>query len=259
MPLLSIADKYKPLSPSPNLGVDFANLNCGLHTSAEKQLTRGEIEMNEKDKQAEPVAEILQAHNTQKTLNWLQDWSHLPAGSKLYGHSQQGLMVNGETSDGYHTFNELYEFRKAYNAALFNEWAALGKYSVHKSWRHHDGDLCFGGGWFIVLAVLPEGQISNHYEAKDWKLFNIPSTERALFEFDGHTGSDVLDRLKSYTPHPDPAVAQPPAEVVRELMETLDVAVCQNSHDMVMTGEELRRCEAALKSVKEHGHETGNF
>jgi hypothetical protein len=26
-------------------------------------------------------------------------------------------------SDTYHTFNELYEFRKVYNAALFNEWA----------------------------------------------------------------------------------------------------------------------------------------
>ena len=28
----------------------------------------------------------------------------------------------GDLSDGYHTFNELYEFRKIYNAALFNEW-----------------------------------------------------------------------------------------------------------------------------------------
>lgn len=27
-----------------------------------------------------------------------------------------------ELSDGYHTFDELYEFRKMYNAALFNEW-----------------------------------------------------------------------------------------------------------------------------------------
>jgi hypothetical protein len=27
----------------------------------------------------------------------------------------------GEVSDGYHDFNTLYEFRKVYNAALFNE------------------------------------------------------------------------------------------------------------------------------------------
>ncbi|MDE1997975.1 MAG: DUF4406 domain-containing protein [Burkholderiales bacterium] len=110
--------------------------------------------------------------------------------------------IDGNTSDGYHTFNELYEFRKAYNAALFNEWASSGKCNVHKSWRHHDGELCFGGGWFIVVAVLPDGQISNHYEANDWDLFTVPESERALFEFDGHTGSDVISRLKLYTAQP---------------------------------------------------------
>lgn len=75
--------------------------------------------------------------------------------------------ITGETSDGYHTFNELYEFRKVFNAALFNQWAALGKYNVHKSYRHNDGELAFGGGWFIVVAKLPSGQISNHYEEKE--------------------------------------------------------------------------------------------
>jgi hypothetical protein len=126
---------------------------------------------------------------------------------KLYTHPQpkvkQEPVIDGNTSDGYHTFNELYEFRKAYNAALFNELAFNNKCSVHKSWRHHDGELCFGGGWFIVVAVLPNGQISNHYEAKDWSLFQIPEVEKALFEFDGHTGEDVIARLKSYT-HPQP-------------------------------------------------------
>lgn len=117
-------------------------------------------------------------------------------------------------SDGYHTFGELYEFRKVYNAALFNDWAKNNtsnvmlmsnppipkfepKYDVHKSWKHHDGELCFGGGWFIVVAVLPTGQISNHYEAKDWDLFNIPEVEKAKYEFDGHTPNDVLNRLKA--------------------------------------------------------------
>jgi hypothetical protein len=115
---------------------------------------------------------------------------------------QEPVKIDGNTSDGYHTFNELYEFRKAYNAVLFNEWAAGAKCSVHKSWRHHDGELCFGGGWFIVVAVLPEGQISNHYEARDWDLFAVPETECALFEFDGHTSSDVVARLKAYTTPP---------------------------------------------------------
>lgn len=112
------------------------------------------------------------------------------------------LVINENTSDGYHTFKELYEFRKAYNVALFNEWGATGKCHTHKSWRHNDGELCFGGGWFIVVAVLPQGQISNHYEAKDWNLFSIQEVEKALFEFDGHTGADVVERLNLYTAPP---------------------------------------------------------
>jgi hypothetical protein len=107
------------------------------------------------------------------------------------------VAITENTSDGYHTFKELYAFRKAYNAALFNEWGLTGKFQVHKSWRHHDGELCFGGGWFIVVAVLPAGQISNHYEAKDWDLFKVQETDKALFEFDGHTGADVIARLES--------------------------------------------------------------
>lgn len=98
-------------------------------------------------------------------------------------------------SDGYHTFKELYEFRKIYNAALFNEWAKKDKYKVHKSKKHFNGETCFGGGWFIVVALLPTGLISNHYEMKHWDLFKIPEFEKSLFKFDGHSPQDVLDRL----------------------------------------------------------------
>jgi len=102
-----------------------------------------------------------------------------------------------EISDGYHTFEELYNFRKMYNAVLFNEWSKLGLYDVHKSIKHFEGDLCFGGGWFIVSAKLPTGQISNHYKLEDWDLFKIPATDKCKHEFDGHTSSDVLERLKT--------------------------------------------------------------
>ena len=113
------------------------------------------------------------------------------------------MKIDGDTSDGYHTFNELYEFRKLYNAALFNEWAALDMYFVHKSWRHSDGEPCFGGGWFIVMAQLPTGQISNHYEAKDWDLFAVSEQEKAD-PWDGHTPQDVAKRLREFiaTSHP---------------------------------------------------------
>ena len=123
--------------------------------------------------------------------------------------------ITEQISDGFHTFGILYDIRLAYNVALFNEWGkqkksnpypltilpfadGIPKYCVHKSWKHHDGELCFGGkGWFIVVAMLPSGQISNHYEAKYWDLFKIPETEKALYEFDGHTTEDVIERLKN--------------------------------------------------------------
>jgi len=105
--------------------------------------------------------------------------------------------ITGNTSDGYHTFNELYDHRRALNAVLFNEWAADSEFSVHKSWRHSDGQLCFGGGWFIVMAELPTGQISYHYEEEYWNLFSIP--ERPVSgEYDGHDSHDVVARLTAY-------------------------------------------------------------
>ena len=124
----------------------------------------------------------------------------IPKGAGMVALHQTAPLIDGNTSDGYHTFNELYDFRKAYNAALFNEWAISNKHSVHKSKRHYDGEECFGGGWFIVVAQLPNGQISNHYEMKDWELFQLPATEKAMFDYDNHTSADVLQRLFSFRP-----------------------------------------------------------
>lgn len=107
-----------------------------------------------------------------------------------------GIVISS-VSDGYHTFDELYEQRMVYNAVLFNEWAKTGKYNVHKSTRHNDGELCFGGGWFIVVALLPSGLVSNHYSMEFWDLFKIPEYEKSIFEFDDHTPVAVIKRLKA--------------------------------------------------------------
>lgn len=132
----------------------------------------------------------LAPHRTNRIDGYVADVPLLRSDLSLLASSSPS-----DTSDGYHTFNELYRFRMLYNAALFNEWAAYNKYDVHKSIRHSDGEACFGGGWFIVVALLPAGYISNHYELKDWDLFQIPTREFAA-EWDGHTASDVADRLE---------------------------------------------------------------
>ena len=92
--------------------------------------------------------------------------------------------------------DELYEFRLLYNAHLFNEWVENEKYEVYKSRKHYDGEVCFDGDWFIVVAILPTGQITNHYNLKDWDLFKIPEYECVKHEYDGHMPYDVLKRLR---------------------------------------------------------------
>ena len=100
----------------------------------------------------------------------------------------------GDISDGYHTFNELYDHRAALTAALFK---SLPSDTVYKSKKHHDGTMY--DGMFIVGANLPGiGAISYHYDLDPWwDVFNIREVENAP-EWDGHTPNDVIERLKAY-------------------------------------------------------------
>jgi hypothetical protein len=106
---------------------------------------------------------------------------------------------NNNVSDGYHTFRELYDCRMLLNAELFNRLADEGTYfNVHKSTRHNDGELCFGGGWFCVFAHLPTGDITFHYKEEYWSLFQIPDRYKINTPYDGHTTKDVIERLTKY-------------------------------------------------------------
>lgn len=106
--------------------------------------------------------------------------------------------IDENTSDGFHTFKELYEYRLLYNAALFNEWGYSANFDVHKSWLHSDGLPAFGGGWFVVVAQLPSGQISNHYNEDYWDYFHgVEQRDRAA-EWDGHTSEEAAQRLRQF-------------------------------------------------------------
>lgn len=96
----------------------------------------------------------------------------------------------GEMSDGYHTFNGLYYQRMVLFAALVK----VHKDKAWKSWRHEDGELCFGGGWFIVGIDTPEGSYTYHYEDKDWDRFECEELPVAR-HWDGHTEEDVTRLL----------------------------------------------------------------
>ena len=157
-----------------------------------KEIIATPLDWNDyKDK---PV-EIWNAYIHGKTVGFERGKEAVKNNPSDYGLGKQKEPEDkGEISDGYHTFNELYYYRMLYNAAFFN---LLPKEWVHKSKKHHDGEECFGGGWFIVMANLPTGQISNHYELKNWVLFQIPEKEIAD-EWDGHTPQEAAERLNKY-------------------------------------------------------------
>lgn len=101
----------------------------------------------------------------------------------------------GNISDGYHTFNELYEHRN-------NLFIALMKSHPTISWRannHSDGTM-YPGGWFVAGMHLPTGDISYHLPTSMWELLdgkNIQTTNKAPV-WDGHTPKDTVARLKDY-------------------------------------------------------------
>ena len=101
----------------------------------------------------------------------------------------------GELSDGFHTFNGLYEQRMILFAALVKAY----KDKAWKSYRHEDGEYCFGGGWFIVGIDTPEGSYTYHYENKYWDMFDCADLPRAK-HWDGHTEVDAEVRLMSLEP-----------------------------------------------------------
>lgn len=99
---------------------------------------------------------------------------------------QDDDIKSGELSDGYHTFNDLYYQRCILFATLVNQ----NKKISWKSYKHEDGELCFGGGWFIVGIDTPQGSYTYHYENKYWDLFQCKELECGK-HWDGHTSKDV--------------------------------------------------------------------
>ena len=100
-----------------------------------------------------------------------------------------------DLSDGFHTFNGLYEQRAILFAALVKAY----RDKAWKSYRHEYGEYCFGGGWFIVGIDTPEGSYTYHYENKYWDMFDCVDLPRAK-HWDGHTEEDAETRLMSLEP-----------------------------------------------------------
>lgn len=143
----------------------------------------------------------------------------------------------GEMSDGYHTFNGLYYQRMILFAALVKAY----KDKAWKSYRHEDGEPCFGGGWFIVGIDTPEGSYTYHYENKDFDLFDCEELPVAK-HWDGHTEVDVT-RLLSL-----------PAADVREVVKKPVVGYEGLSNGLqIRLLERMERRARSVRTYQGHG------
>lgn len=94
--------------------------------------------------------------------------------------------IDEDTSDGYHTFRQLYFQRMMLFAVLVAEHRNL----AWKTRCHEDGEPCFGGGWFLVTIETPDGHYGYHYEDKYWYIFDCKEIPKAK-HWDGYDESDV--------------------------------------------------------------------
>lgn len=98
--------------------------------------------------------------------------------------------VTGDTSDGFHTFDELYHHR----AVLFSFIVTCFPGASWKSRRHRDGTMY--DGMFIVGIETPYGQATYHYDLDPyWDMFRCEELDRAP-EWDGHTPDQAIERIE---------------------------------------------------------------
>ena len=107
-----------------------------------------------------------------------------------------GINKTGSISDGYHTFDELYDHRDI----LFIGVCQLIVKSkpenpVWRSKKHHDGSM-YEDQFIMGIHKEPGRQISYHMPLERWEETNFAETLESAPEWDKHTSDDVLERLK---------------------------------------------------------------
>ena len=123
-------------------------------------------------------------------------------GSKESGFDASKAMVELLVSDGYHTFEELYDHRIALFIALcrnLQQWAnnsgSIADKHIYRSKTNGDGSTW--EGWFILGIGKEKGkQITYHLPLSRWEETSFAETLDKAPEWDGHSSADVLERLK---------------------------------------------------------------
>ncbi|HMR73344.1 MAG TPA: hypothetical protein PKD68_05050 [Candidatus Saccharibacteria bacterium] len=109
--------------------------------------------------------------------------------------------LKGNPRDEYHTMDELYHYRMLYNALALYGLSSQGALNCGRSRRHHDGELCFNGEYFIVWVELLTGMVTNHYKIEDEKYFLFLEGYEKAPEWDGHTPAEAAKRMEKMLLH----------------------------------------------------------
>ena len=131
-------------------------------------------------------------------------WNKVISGTK---RNSDGTPDMGDVSDGYHTFNELYEHRSILFLALLRSIQDVNEFADYESlhifarpWyskQHEDGTMF--PGMFIAGMSTDYGSVTYHFDEKYLPLFEkaeIEYLEKAP-RWDGHTPEDGLEVIKS--------------------------------------------------------------
>ncbi len=153
------------------------------------------------DDAIDAVAELYAIHGSEGS--WIDQKDALKALEALPPAEPEGYVKLPDSgiedlSDGYHTFKQLYYQRMMLFATIVKQ----NKGNAWKSLRHEDGELCFGGGWFIVGIDTPEGSYTYHYEDCYYSLFDCEELACGK-HWDGHTEKDVTRLLSLPSAEPE--------------------------------------------------------
>lgn len=128
--------------------------------------------------------------------------------SRLLKRLVHPLSITQDTSDGSHTFRELYAHRRALTAVLtamltvrLTYGPAVSRHNPgwpHRSLAHHPDDKPMFEGYFIVVFYpFPDfdSQCSYHYELEHWDDFSHLRTRETADKWNGHSSTDVCEML----------------------------------------------------------------
>lgn len=120
---------------------------------------------------------------------------------------RQGIIADesagtGSISDGYHTFDEIYDHRVTLWIALCR-MADRGLFGIPWRSKMHSDGSSFEGQFVLGMGEDPGEQITYHLPLSRWdecgfaRICELGSGYNEIPKFDGHTSADVLQRIKN--------------------------------------------------------------